>query len=129
MLQREFEERVGFVVATEEFETICQFYNSVECDKDEFCKMWMTMNPQRVKEEKARSKQAKELQDMREKLFRIWEKIATLTYEQTQDFACGYFTKRQEDTLLYFGITIDEWARISDVRYYIVSALKINAGF
>lgn len=52
MTQQEFTQRTKVEVSNVEFEMIHEFYMSVECDKDEFCKMWVKMNPSRVKRAK-----------------------------------------------------------------------------
>jgi hypothetical protein len=53
MTKQEFTKRTQVEVSNSEFEMINEFYMSCECDKDEFCKMWAKMNPNRVKKAKA----------------------------------------------------------------------------
>lgn len=52
MTKQEFTKRTQVEVSNSEFEMINEFYMSCECDKDEFCKMWAKMNPNRVKQAK-----------------------------------------------------------------------------
>lgn len=52
MTKQEFTNRTKVEVSNNEFEMINEFYMNCECDKDEFCKMWCKMNPNRVKEAK-----------------------------------------------------------------------------
>ena len=52
MTKQEFTQRTKVEVSNNEFEMINEFYMNCECDKDEFCKMWCKMNPNRVKEAK-----------------------------------------------------------------------------
>jgi hypothetical protein len=52
MTKQEFTQRVKVEVSNSEFDMINEFYMSCECDKDEFCKMWVKMNPNRVKKAK-----------------------------------------------------------------------------
>lgn len=56
MTKQEFIERTKVEVSDNEFETINAFYMDCECDKDEFCKMWCKMNPNRVSAAKAEKK-------------------------------------------------------------------------
>lgn len=48
MLQQEFEARVKVQVSYKEYESINEVYNNSDLDKDEFCKMWVRMNGERV---------------------------------------------------------------------------------
>ena len=52
MTQQEFFNRTGVEVSNDEFFSIHEVYCNSELDKDEFCKMWCKMNPNRVKEAK-----------------------------------------------------------------------------
>ena len=52
MTKQEFTQGTKVEVSNNEFEMINEFYMNCECDKDEFCKMWRKMNPNRVKEAK-----------------------------------------------------------------------------
>lgn len=40
MLQKEFEERVGYIVTPDEYKEINAVYMRLDSDKDEFCYMW-----------------------------------------------------------------------------------------
>lgn len=48
MTKQEFTNRTNVEVTAAEFDIINAMYMSCECDKDEFCKMWVYMNPNRV---------------------------------------------------------------------------------
>ena len=72
MTQKEFTERTKVEVSNEEFEIINEFYMNCECDKDEFCKMWCKMNPNRVyvaKEEMKRKAQEEAERDTLRKFY------------------------------------------------------------
>ena len=74
MTKQEFTNRVKVEVSDKEFEVINEFYMSCECDKDEFCKMWVKMNPYRVKNAKVeRMLKAKE-EAYRDSLHKFYEK-------------------------------------------------------
>ena len=74
MTKQEFTNRVKVEVSDKEFEMINEFYMSCECDKDEFCKMWVKMNPYRVKNAKVeRMLKAKE-EAYRDALHKFYEK-------------------------------------------------------
>lgn len=65
MTRQEFTSRTKVEVSNNEFETIHEFYMTCECDKDQFCKMWVKMNPARVKNAIIEKKQ-----DAREESYR-----------------------------------------------------------
>ncbi len=48
MTQQEFESRVGIEVTGKEYAAIEQVYMNSDVEKDEFCKLWVRMNKQRV---------------------------------------------------------------------------------
>ena len=52
MTKQEFTQRVNVEVSNSEFEAINVVYMNSDLNKDEFCKMWVKMNPSRVKEAK-----------------------------------------------------------------------------
>ena len=52
MTQQEFTQRTMVEVSNQEYEAIEVVYLNSELDKDEFCKMWCKMNPNRVKNAK-----------------------------------------------------------------------------
>ena len=64
-MYNEFIERVGMEVSSSEFEIINNMYMLSDVDKDEFCKLWVKMNFNRVATYKA--KKAKE-----EKQHKVW---------------------------------------------------------
>lgn len=65
MMYNEFVERTGMNVNSAEFDAIVEVYNNSDVDKDEFCKLWVKMNFNRVANYKA--KKAKE-----EKQHKVW---------------------------------------------------------
>jgi hypothetical protein len=74
MTKQEFTNRTQVEVSNEEFEMINEFYMSVECDKDEFCKMWCKMNPNRVKEAKTEKRIQERNKAFRDALHKFYHK-------------------------------------------------------
>lgn len=58
MLQHEFESRVGIEVSAQEYISINAVYECSDVEKDEFCKLWVKMNRNRVARIKAQRKAA-----------------------------------------------------------------------
>lgn len=75
MTKQEFTERTKVEVNDNEFETINAFYMDCECDKDEFCKMWCKMNPNRVSNAKAEKKLRERDEAYRDALRKFLDKI------------------------------------------------------
>lgn len=65
MMYSEFVERTGMNVNSAEFDAIIEVYNNSDVNKDDFCKLWVKMNFNRVAAYKA--KKAKE-----EKQHKVW---------------------------------------------------------
>ena len=74
MTKQEFTNRTQVEVSNEEFEMINEFYMSVECNKDEFCKMWCKMNPNRVKEAKVEKRIQARNEAFRDALHKFYHK-------------------------------------------------------
>ncbi len=64
MLQHEFESRVGIEVSASEYASIEQVYMASDVEKDEFCKLWVKMNKNRVARIKAERKAQAEFKAM-----------------------------------------------------------------
>lgn len=75
MLQQEFEERVKMPVQTWEFEAINVVYNNSDLDKDEFCKIWVSMNKTRVQQYKKQQAEIANINKMLEKARNLKEKL------------------------------------------------------
>ena len=73
MMQSEFTERTGYVPSSEEYRVIEDMYLMCEVDKDEFCKLWCKMNPDKVKE-------AKEKMEAKKKAFNDMIELQAILY-------------------------------------------------
>lgn len=56
MTQQEFMERTGVQISIDEYWQVNDLYNHCTMNKDEFCKWWCKMNPERVAQAKAERK-------------------------------------------------------------------------
>ena len=75
MLQQEFEQRVKMPVQAWEFEAINVVYNNSDLDKDEFCKMWRSMNKTRIERYNKKQAQISRINKMLEKARNLKEKL------------------------------------------------------
>lgn len=104
MTQQEFFNRTNVKVSEDEFWAINAMYNYCEVDKDEFCKMWCKMNPDRVK---AAKKQIK-VQKQEEAYKNILSKYYHKHYGNVADYyvlvAYTNITEREIQAMSYFGI-------------------------
>jgi hypothetical protein len=128
MTQQEFTNRTQVEVSNSEFEMINEFYMSCECDKDEFCKMWVKMNPNRVKAAKDERKKNQRAQSYRQTLTNWFNK-----YRGTQYFYDNYntniaFTKISTNfvqALSFAGIRIEDYTTFSDIHFRVGQYLGI----
>ena len=74
MTKQEFTNRTQVEVSNSEFEMINEFYMNCECDKDEFCKMWCKMNPNRVKDAKVERRMRQRNEAFRDALRKFYDK-------------------------------------------------------
>lgn len=77
MTQQEFTKRTLVEVSNSEFDMINEFYMNCECDKDEFCKMWVKMNPIRVEKAKIEKRMKAREEAYRDALNKFYNKTAT----------------------------------------------------
>lgn len=128
MTQQEFTQRVGMQVSADEYGAIEQVYMASDVDKDEFCKLWVKMNTQRVKAAKALAAQRERERKQREQLWNIVMTFGGMSYEVMQSQASEQLTKRQQQLLRTVGIQTesDEWncKLLSTVLYEIKKYLK-----
>lgn len=122
MTQQEFTQRTKVEVSVEEFEVINYFYMSCECDKDEFCKMWRKMNPNRVKSARVEKMAKAKNEAFRDTLRKFYDKTSNQDMWSTH----YYFkmTVREVQALSYAGITVANDCGsglkiLSDIRYEI----------
>ena len=73
MMQSEFTERTGYAPSSEEYRVIEDMYLMCEVNKDEFCKLWCKMNPDKVKE-------AKEKMEAKKKAFNDMIELQAILY-------------------------------------------------
>lgn len=128
MTQQEFFERTKVEVNNAEFETINYFYLSVECDKDEFCKMWCKMNPERVKNAKVERMAKQREESYKDALSRWFNK-----YRGTQFYFDNYHTNIAYiklstylvRALSFAGIRIESGSSFSDIHFRVGQYLGI----
>lgn len=96
MLQQEFEARVKVQVSYKEYESINEVYNNSDLDKDEFCKMWVRMNSERVNRAIAEEKERQRLAALKDK---AWDIIILhrYNYKALQKPASEVLTLRQKN--------------------------------
>ena len=93
MLKSEFEERVSMSVTTEEYWHINEVYNNSDLDKDEFCRLWVKMNQNRVNKAKAEAKAKAEQEALRDK---AWEIISKYGHIWNSQQPASKFLKKRE---------------------------------
>ena len=126
MTKQEFTERTKVEVNDNEFETINEFYMYCECDKDEFCKMWCKMNPNRVKEEKKQLKKEKEDAANLDILYKFWEKWNGNVAHYYDLIAYTKITTKEIEAMSYFGVRYGSAETIGDVLYKVSEVIKHN---
>lgn len=137
MLKSEFEERVSMTVSQDEYDSIEQVYNNCDVDKDEFCRLWVKMNQNRVNKAKEEAKAKAAEEKLRDNLWRIVEKYRNANWETCCKFAEDAFSEKQQKVIESAGIPlkeerIDGWTgltvtdrkNISTVIYEIMKYLK-----
>lgn len=102
MTKIEFETRTKVNVTADEFETIHNFYMTVDADKDTFCKMWVKMNPRRVAAALEAAKEAARKEQ--EFAFAVFIYYNVLSQKPLFDEAADYLTEAQFDRLEAMGI-------------------------
>jgi len=83
MLQQEFEERVKMPVQTWEFEAINVVYNNSDLNKDEFCKIWVSMNKSRVQQYKKQQAEREAIEKKLAKARNLQDKLHGVTFLDT----------------------------------------------
>lgn len=111
MLQQEFEARVKVQVSYKEYESINEVYNISDLDKDEFCKMWVRMNSERVNRAIAEEKERQRLAALKDK---VWDIIILhrYNYKALQKPASEVLTLRQKNLCESVGV------KVKDVEEY-----------
>lgn len=105
MTKQEFTERTKVEVNDNEFETINAFYMDCESDKDEFCKMWCKMNPNRVNRAKTEKKLKERDEAYRDALRKLYDK----TNEEDSWVAISYVKMSvfEIQAMSYAGINLE----------------------
>ena len=122
MTKQEFTERTKVEVNDNEFETINAFYMACECDKDEFCKMWCKMNPNRVSRAKAEKKLRERDEAYRDALRKFFDK----TKKEDSFVAISYVKMSvfEIQAMSYAGISLENECgsglkTVMDIRFEI----------
>lgn len=107
MLQQEFEARVKVQVSYKEYESINEVYNNSDLDKDEFCKMWVRMNSERVNRAIAEEKERQRLAALKDK---AWDIIILhrYNYKALQQPASSVLSIRQRAFCESVGVKIKD---------------------
>lgn len=130
MTKQEFTQRVGMQVSAEEYSAIEQVYMASDVEKDEFCKLWVRMNAQRVKAAKELAKQQERERKQHEQLWQIVMKYGGMSFETMQTVASELLAKRQTSLCEAVGIKMESeyYGRqdksLSTVLYEIKKYLK-----
>ena len=126
MTQQEFFNRTNVKVSEDEFWAINAMYNYCEVDKDEFCKMWCKMNPDRVKAAKKQMKVEKQEEAYKNILSKYYHKH----YGKVEDYyvlvAYTNITEKEIQAMSYFGVRFGNAEVVSDVLYKVGKVLGIN---
>ena len=128
MTKQEFTNRTKVEVSNNEFEMINEFYMNCECDKDEFCKMWCKMNPNRVKEAKVERMLKAKDEAYRDALHKFYTKTND-SNEFNTPISYVKISTYEVQALSHAGIKVEnENGRIkylSDIRYEIGKYLRM----
>ena len=128
MTKQEFTNRTKVEVSNNEFEMINEFYMNCECDKDEFCKMWCKMNPNRVKEAKVERMLKAKDEAYRDALHKFYTKTSD-SNEFNTPICYVKISTYEVQAMSHAGIKLgNEDGRckyLSDVRYEIGQYLRM----
>ena len=123
MTKQEFTQRTKVEVSNNEFEMINEFYMNCECDKDEFCKMWVKMNPSRVKEAKVEKMLKAKDEAYRDALHKFYHKFDNNNETFSTPICYVNISVYEVQAMSHAGIKVaNENGRckyLSDVRYEI----------
>lgn len=126
MTQQEFFNRTNVKVSEDEFWAINAMYNYCEVDKDEFCKMWCKMNPDRVKGTKEQLKKEKEDAANLDILRKYWQKWNGKVEYYFEPVAYTNITVKEIQAMSYFGISFRNAEKVGDVLHEVAEIIKHN---
>lgn len=126
MTQQEFFNRTNVKVSNDEFWAINAMYNYCEVDKDEFCKLWCKMNPDRVKRTKKQLKKEKEDAANLDILRKYWQKWNGKVEHYYDLIVDTDITTKEIKAMSYFGVRFGNAETIGDVLYKVSEAIKHN---
>lgn len=125
MTQQEFFNRTNVKVSEDEFWAINAMYNYCEVDKDEFCKMWCKMNPDRVKAAKKQTKVEKQEEAYKNILSKYYHKHIGKVEDYYVLVAYTNISEKEIKAMSYFGVRFGNAETISDVLYKVGKVLGI----
>ena len=128
MLQSEFEARVQMKVSEAEYWHINEVYNQSDLDKDEFCKLWIKMNQNRVNKAREIAKAVEADLKVREKLWDIVYRFGGVSYEQSCKLAADVLTKTQQKLIEGIGIKIERSELYFQTIYSVIWEVKKYLG-
>lgn len=122
MTQKEFEDRTSVKVPYLEYQAIEKVYMESDLDKDEFCRLWCTMNKTRVKKAKEEAKAKEEERKLKDKLIEIMYSLDFKMKELRGDFTkapltVSFLSEKQQLLLEKVGINL---------RMSLEDAIKFN---
>jgi len=94
-------------VSAEEYSAIEQVYMASDVDKDEFCRLWVKMNAQRVSAAKQLARQQEKERKQHEQLWEIVMKYGGMSYETMNSVASEMLTKKQASLCAAVGIQME----------------------
>lgn len=99
MTQIEFESRVKMSVQTWEFEAINIVYNNCDLNKDDFCKMWVSMNKSRVQQYRKMQAEKEAAGKLLDKARKIYDKLTAAWVKNSATMSFEVLTRREGDIL------------------------------
>ena len=132
MMQSEFTERTGYAPSSEEYRVIEDMYLMCEVNKDEFCKIWCKMNPNKVKE----AKEEKKKMEAKKKAFNDMIELHAILCAYSTNYGCTSLYRlsiqNQKVAELYDSMSILEvpgMCEAKDIRYNLYCINKYLKAF
>lgn len=126
MLKDEFEKRVGMKVSSEEFEAINLVYNYSDDDiyKDKFCKVWASLNRNRIAKYKGEERIKKRIDEYKSVLYEMMSIFLRYPYDLRQRVRIFISHPNQKEALKFFNIDYED-VNMNKLLYSIQIALNL----
>ena len=126
MLKAEFEKRVGMQVSNAEFESINNVYTNSDdnIDKDKFCKVWASLNRNRIVKYKEEEKNKKRIEEYKSVMYDMINTF--LRYPYDLRYRTQFLTPlpSQKEALKFFNIDYENM-NMNKLLYSIQIALNL----